>query len=231
MLLSVAQAPPSVSWRPQVSATIVSSTLPFERHQLRAGGEIDVAPARGSCPAPSSDPRSRARCRTACRPPGCLRGRRCGSLPFAHLVNPRLAGGNDRVVDGRRGIERALGQRHAFTLTGNTVSVSVKPRSFSGREMRHGSSAAGGGDAAHRQLHRLRRVARDSDRADAGRCSGSPARSSRRAARRTSPACEWPGTNVMRAVVVHHDLAEEVHRRRQVARARPYLASSTRKLS
>ena len=28
MLLSLAQAPPSVSWRPQVSAVMVSSTLP-----------------------------------------------------------------------------------------------------------------------------------------------------------------------------------------------------------
>ena len=43
MLLSLAQAPPSVSWRPQVSATMVSRTLPQRRHQPRAGGEVDVA--------------------------------------------------------------------------------------------------------------------------------------------------------------------------------------------
>ena len=58
-MLSAEQAPPSVSWRPQVSATMVSSAPALARHQPRAGGQVDVRPARGWCPSRCSARRDR----------------------------------------------------------------------------------------------------------------------------------------------------------------------------
>ena len=114
MLLSVAQAPPSVSCRPQVSATIVSRRCPFDDISLVPGREIDV----------------RLRADRVLRGVAVLVVVRVVEqrvdrlvafevddakvLPLADLVNPGLAGRDDRVVDGAGRIERAFGQLVGF---------------------------------------------------------------------------------------------------------------------
>ena len=66
-----------VSWRPQVSATMVSSVRPSLDKQLGAGGQVEAPLRRGWCRWRCSARRDRARCKRACRQPGCPRDRRC----------------------------------------------------------------------------------------------------------------------------------------------------------
>src|SRR5579871_579211 len=59
-------------------------------------------------------------------------------LPLANFVNPRFTGGNIFGISGQSRIQFAFRHQRKY------LSVRVKPRPFSGREMRQGSSAPGG---------------------------------------------------------------------------------------
>ena len=221
MLLSVAHAPPSVSWRPHVSATIVSSTLPFDDISCVPGRQIDV----------------RLRADRVLRRVAvgvvvrvveqrvdrlvALEVDDAQVLAAADLVDPRLAGRDDGVVDGGAGSS-------GFRRSGIAVDASQKVPLGQGeaapvlRARRCGRRRRP--RPARARAHRQRRPA--SARSAGFGSSGCwqvlrmtstfiSARSSTNA-----PGREWPGDELHVAVVVDDDLAEEVDRRGQVARGR-----------
>src|SRR5690606_14711750 len=70
-------------------------------------------------------------------------------LAAPKLAAPTEPGGQHVVEDGALRVQRAFAQGHDATPA-KALSVSTKPRSFSGHARRHGSSAAAGSPAASR---------------------------------------------------------------------------------
>ncbi len=142
VLLSALHAPPEVSWRPQVSATIVEHRTALARAQHAAGREEDVA----------LRPDRLGRAVALARVGGDVEERVDGlvalevddaeRLAAPHEVRPRLARRDDDVE------ARLLRAPHAFDEGGHAKSASVlrKPRRASSEDVRQRSSAAGGGD-------------------------------------------------------------------------------------
>ena len=151
----------------------------------------------------------RRRCRTACRPPGCPRGRRCGRSARARSRACQPSPGGQHLVEAARArrIERALDERVSAhrrrPLSSLQVvrSVSAKPRAVLGPRQR-GTRRRGRRGSPRLTAQLDRRAARSVVAGSSG-CGvlrrGPPACPSRRAARRARPASTCPATQRERA--------------------------------
>ena len=105
-------------------------------------------PARGSCPRRCSARGGRARRRTACRPPGCPRDRRCASTWPRVRCAPATAHprARPRCAIARAGIQSAFdAERHDVHRRPHWKKRSVfsNARAVSGRDRRQASSGPG----------------------------------------------------------------------------------------